>query len=196
MNPETLGIIGIIALVILILLRVQVGIALLLVGFFGYYFLSGPDVALSQLGTSAFGTASKYTLSVMPMFILMGMFLSYSGLATDLFKAVDTWVGHIRGGLGMATVGASAIFAFISVSANATAATLVHVAIPDMKRYKYDSGLASACVAAGGTLGVLIRPSVILILYGVLTMEHVGHLLIAGLVSGILLALVMMLTVY
>src|SRR5699024_9165522 len=141
MSPETLGIIGIIALVILILLRVQVGIALRLVGFFGYYFLSGPDVALAQLGTSAFGTASKYTLSVVLMFILMVMFFCYEGLAGDLFRPVDSWVGHVRGGLGMATIGASAIFASISGSANATTATLAKVAIPEMKRYKYDSGL-------------------------------------------------------
>ncbi len=191
-----MGLIGIIALFVLILLRVQVGIALLLVGFGGYYFLSGERVALAQLGMSAFGTASKYTLSVMPMFILMGMFLSYSGLAKDLFKAVDRWVGHIRGGIGMATIGASAIFASISGSANATTATLGKVALPEMKEYNYHPGLSSACVAAGGTLGVLIPPSVILILYGVLTMEPIGALLIAGLVPGILLALCFMLTVY
>lgn len=191
-----IGVIGIIALFILILLRVQVGIALLLVGFTGYYFMSGSNVALAQLGMSAFGTASKYSLSVMPMFILMGMFLSYSGIAKDLFKAVDHWVGHVRGGLGMATIGASAIFSSISGSANATTATLAKVALPEMKEYKYHNGLSSACVAAGGTLGVLIPPSVILILYGVLTMEPVGALLIAGLVPGILLALFFMLTVY
>lgn len=196
MSPETLGIIGIIALVALIMLRVQVGIALLLVGFTGYYFLAGTDVALAQLGTSAFGTASKYTLSVMPMFILMGMFLSHSGLATDLFNSVDSWVGHVRGGLGMATIGAAAIFASISGSNNATTATLAKVAIPEMQKYKYDDGLSSSCVAAGGSLGVLIPPSVILILYGVLTMEPVGQLLIAGLIPGILLALCLMLTVY
>src|SRR5690625_4135220 len=196
MTPEMLGILSIIALIVLILLRVQVGIALLIVGFLGYYFLSGIDVALAQLGTSAFGTASKYTLSVMPMFILMGMFLSYSGLAGDLFRSVNSWVGHVRGGLGMATIGASAIFASISGSANATTATLAKVAIPEMEKYKYDSGLSSSCVAAGGTLGVLIPPSVILILYGVLTMEPVGKLLIGGLVPGILLALFLMLTVY
>ncbi|MBP1971237.1 tripartite ATP-independent transporter DctM subunit [Virgibacillus natechei] len=196
MSPESLGTIGIIILVVLILLRVQVGIALLLVGFTGYYFLSGPDVALAQLGTSAFGTASKYTLSVMPMFILMGMFLSYSGLAKDLFRSVDSWVGHIRGGLGMATIGASAIFSSISGSNNATAATLGRVALPEMKEYKYEPGVSASWVAAGGTLGVLIPPSVILILYGVLTMEPVGPLLIGGLIPGILLALLMMLTVY
>ncbi|MDV2883708.1 TRAP transporter large permease [Alkalihalophilus pseudofirmus] len=196
MSPEMIGVIGIISLLILILLRVQVGIALLLVGFTGYLTLSGSNVALAQLGMSAFGTASKYSLSVMPMFILMGMFLSYSGLAKDLFKAVDHWVGHVRGGLGMATIGAAAIFSSISGSANATTATLAKVAIPEMKDYNYKPSLSSACVAAGGTLGVLIPPSVILILYGVLTMEPVGALLIAGIVPGILLTFLFMLTVY
>src|SRR5690625_3140112 len=99
MSPEIIGLIGIVALLVLMLLRVQVGIALVVVGFTGYLILTEPKIALSQLGMSAFGTVSNYSLSVMPMFILMGMFLSYSGMAKDLFKAVDHWVGHIRGGL-------------------------------------------------------------------------------------------------
>lgn len=196
MSPEITGLIGIAVLILLILLRVQVGIALLLVGFTGYSMLKNPEIALSQLGMSAFGTVSNYSLSVMPMFILMGMFLSYSGLAKDLFKAVDHWVGNIRGGLAMAAIGASAIFASISGSTNATTATLSKVALPEMKEYKYHPGLSSGCVAAGGTLGILIPPSVILILYGVLTMEPIGPLLIAGIVPGIILALLFMLTVY
>jgi len=196
MSPEMIGLIGIIAFVALVLLRVQVGIALLTVGLIGYAYLVNPQVALSQLGMSSFGTAAKYSLSVMPMFILMGMFLSGSGLAKDLFKAVDYWVGQIRGGLAMATLGASAIFASISGSNNATTATISKVALPEMKKYNYDMGLSAASVAAGGTLGVLIPPSVILILYGVLTMEPIGKLLIGGFVPGVLMCLVFMLTVY
>src|SRR5699024_4614381 len=102
-------------------------------------------------------------------FVLMGLFLSFSGLAKDLFKAVDSWVGHFRGGLGMATIGASAIFSSISGSQSATTATLARVAIPEMHEYNYDPKLSTSTVAAGGTLGFLIPPSVILILYGVLT---------------------------
>jgi len=196
MSPEIIGLIGVVVLLILMLLRVQVGMALLLVGFFGVMVLTRPETALSQLGISAYGTASNYSLSVMPMFILMGMFLSYSGLAKDLFQTVDNWIGHIRGGLGMAAIGASAIFSSISGSTNATTATIGRVSLPEMKKYNYDSGLSAGCVAAGGTLGALIPPSVILILYGVLTMEPIGPLLIAGLVPGIILTLIFMATVY
>ena len=196
MSPEAIGLIGIIAFLVLVLLRVQVAIALLAVGLVGYAWLVNSQVALAQLAMSSFGTAAKYSLSVMPMFILMGMFLSNSGLARELFKAADHWIGNIRGGLAMATLGASAIFASISGSNNATTATISKVALPEMKKYSYDPGLSAASVAAGGTLGVLIPPSVILIVYGVLTMEPIGKLLIGGFIPGVLMCLVFMLTVY
>ncbi|GAK05533.1 LOW QUALITY PROTEIN: TRAP dicarboxylate transporter, DctM subunit, unknown substrate 3 [Geomicrobium sp. JCM 19037] len=188
--------IAIVGLFVLLLLRVPVGVSLLLVGFFGFWQLLDLDVALAQLGMSAFGTASNYGLSVMPMFILMGMFLSYSGLAKDLFKAVNNWGGKVNGGLGMATIGASAIFSSISGSVNATTATLAKVAIPEMKSYKYHPGLAPHVSQQAGRLGVLIPPSVILILYGILTMEPVGELLIAGVVPGLLLTITFMAVVY
>ncbi|GAK14258.1 LOW QUALITY PROTEIN: TRAP dicarboxylate transporter, DctM subunit, unknown substrate 3 [Geomicrobium sp. JCM 19039] len=194
MSPEFIGVIAIVGLFVLLLLRVPVGVSLLLVGFFGFWQLLDLDVALAQLGMSAFGTASNYGLSVMPMFILMGMFLSYSGLAKDFSK--QTIGAGKTAGLAWATIGASAIFSSISGSVNATTATLAKVAIPEMKSYKYHPGLASACVAAGGTLGVLIPPSVILILYGILTMEPVGELLIAGVVPGLLLTITFMAVVY
>ncbi|WP_054711691.1 TRAP transporter large permease [Bacillus sp. JCM 19041] len=196
MSPELIGIVGILALFVLLLLKVPVGISLILVGFVGCWALAGLGSSLAQLGMVGFSTASNHSLSVMPMFILMGMFLSYSGLAKDLFSAVNHWGGKVSGGLGMATVGASAIFSSISGSVNATTATLAKVALPEMKAYKYNPGLAAACVAAGGTLGVLLPPSVILILYGILTMEPVGELLIAGIVPGVILTLFFMLTVY
>lgn len=196
MSPELIGLLGIVLLFVLLLLRVPVGMSLLLVGFLGYIGISNLNVANSQLGISGFGTASSHSLSVMPMFILMGLFLSFSGLAKELFKAVDSWVGHFRGGLGMATIGAAAIFSSISGSSSATTATLARVAIPEMNQYNYHPRLSSATVAAGGTLGFLIPPSVILILYGVLTHEPIGPLLIAGLVPGVLMALVFMLTIY
>ncbi|WP_078392576.1 TRAP transporter large permease [Shouchella patagoniensis] len=196
MSPELIGIVGILALFFLLLVKVPVGISLILVGFVGCWALAGLSPSLAQLGMVGFSTASNHSLSVMPMFILMGMFLSYSGLAKDLFSAVNHWGGKVSGGLGMATVGASAIFSSISGSVNATTATLAKVALPEMKVYKYNPGLAAACVAAGGTLGVLLPPSVILILYGILTMEPVGELLIAGIVPGVILTLFFMLTVY
>lgn len=196
MSPELIGIVGILTLFVLLLLKVPVGISLILVGFVGCWALAGLNSSLAQLGMVGFSTASNHSLSVMPMFILMGMFLSYSGLAKDLFSAVNHWGGKVSGGLGMATVGASAIFSSISGSVNATTATLAKVALPEMKAYKYNPGLAAACVAAGGTLGVLLPPSVILILYGILTMEPVGELLIAGIVPGVILTIFFMLTVY
>lgn len=196
MSPEMIGLLGIFLLFVLLLLNMSVGMSLVIVGFFGFVAISGIDVANSQLGTSGYGTASNHSLSVMPMFILMGLFLSFSGLARELFKAVDSWVGHFRGGLGMATIGASAIFSSISGSASATTATLAKVAIPEMQKYDYSPRVSTATVAAGGTLGFLIPPSVILILYGVLTQEPIGQLLIAGLIPGILLTLLFMLTVY
>ncbi len=196
MSPELIGILGVVALILLVLLRVQVGIALLVIGFFGYAWLTNFKVAFAQLGSVTFNTAGNYNLSVMPMFILMGMFLSYSGLAKDMFNAVDRWIGHWKGGLGMATIGASAIFSAISGSITATTATIARVALPEMNRLNYHPRLSTACVAAGGTLGILIPPSVILILYGVLTMENIGELLIAGFIPGILMAAMFMLTIY
>lgn len=185
-----IGIIGIVLLLVLILLRVSVGLSLFLVGFVGVSQLTDLSVGLSQLGSSAFGTGNNYGLSVIPLFILMGMLMSNTGLGTDLFTAVDKWIGHFRGGLAIATVGASSIFAAISGSTNATTATLAKIAIPEMKKYKYKTTFSTAAVAAGGTLGILIPPSVILIIYGALTNEAVGPLLIGGLIPGILLTFI------
>jgi tripartite ATP-independent transporter DctM subunit len=195
MSPEMIGAFGIILLLVLILLQVSVGLSLLLVGFIGVSLLTNWDVGLSQLGVAAFGTSNSYSLSVIPLFILMGMLLSNTGLGKDLFNAVDKWIGHLRGGLAVATIGASAIFAAISGSTNATTATIARIAIPEMNQYNYKPTLSTACVAAGGTLGILIPPSVILILYGALTMEPIGPLLIAGLIPGVLLASIFMLTI-
>ncbi|GAE28048.1 C4-dicarboxylate transporter [Halalkalibacter wakoensis JCM 9140] len=196
MSTEMIGVIAIIILLILILLRAPVGLSLLLIGFVGYGYLTRWEVGLAQLGMTTYNVASSYVLSVMPLFILMGMILSYSGLGKDLFDGVDRWFGHVRGGLAMATIGASAIFSAISGSANATTATVARVTLPEMKRYGYNPGLAASSVAAGGTLGILIPPSVALILYGVLTMEPIGPLLIAGLIPGILCMLIFILTIY
>ncbi|GAB3063867.1 TRAP transporter large permease [Virgibacillus ainsalahensis] len=196
MSPELIGLLGIGLLFVLLLLKISVGMSLVMVGFLGYIAISNLDIANAQLGISGFGTASNHSLSVMPMFILMGLFLSFSGLAKELFKAVDSWVGHYRGGLGMATIGAAAIFASISGSSSATTATLAKVAIPEMHKYNYHPRVSSSTVAAGGTLGFLIPPSVILILYGVLTHEPIGNLLIAGLMPGIIMGLMFMVSIY
>lgn len=196
MSPETIGVIGIILLLVLFLLRVPVSVSLIVVGTFGLALIRGWNTALTQLGTTPFSTAASYSLSVIPLFILMGMFLSYSGFGHDLYTAVDAWIGHIKGGLAMTTIGTSALFSAISGSVNATTATMARISLPEMKKYNYDDGLSTSCVAAGGTLGILIPPSVILVLYGILTMEPIGQLLIAGLVPGLLQMALFMLIVY
>src|SRR5699024_5434582 len=183
-------------LLLLFLFRVPVSVSLIIVGTVGLAIIRDSDSALVQLGTTPFSTASSYSLSVIPLFILMGMFLSYSGFGHDLYTAVDAWIGHIKGGLAMTTIGTSAMFSAISGSVNATTATMARISLPEMKKYRYDDGLSTSCVAAGGTLGILIPPSVILVLYGILTMEPIGKLLIAGLVPGLLQMALFMLFVY
>lgn len=196
MSTEVIGLIGIIVLISLFMFKIPVSISLILVGLLGTSLIRGFDVAFAQLGRTPFDTASSYSLSVIPLFILMGMILSYTGIGGDLYSAVDRWMGHLRGGLAMATIGTASIFSAISGSLNATTATVAKITLPEMKKYNYSNGLSTACVAAGGTLGVLIPPSVVLILYGILTREPIGKLLISGILPGILQMLLFMLTVY
>lgn len=195
MSPEIIGLFGIIILLIFFMFKVPIGISLLIVGFFGTVLIRDWNIAFSQLGRTIFNTASSYSLSVIPLFILMGMLLSYTGLGRDLYRAVDSWLGHFRGGLAIATLGTASIFSAISGSLNATTATVAKIALPEMERYNYKPSLATSSVAAGGTLGVLIPPSVVLILYGILTREPIGKLLIAGIIPGILQLLLFMGTV-
>lgn len=195
MTPELIGVIGIFLMVVLFLFKVPVGVSLLIVGFIGTGWIRGWDNAFTQLGRTAFDTATTLSLSVIPLFILMGMILSYSGLGGDLYRAVDSWIGHFRGGLAMATIGTASIFSAISGSLNATTATMAKITLPEMEKYKYSASLSTACVAAGGSLGILIPPSVILVLYGILTRENIGQLLIAGILPGILQMILFMITV-
>ncbi len=189
------GTIGILALIILFLMKIPVGVSLILVGLAGTSLIRGWDVAFFQLGRTPFDTASSYSLSVIPLFILMGMILSYTGMGKDLYRAVDSWIGHLRGGLAMATIGTAAIFSAISGSLNATTATVSKITLPEMEKYNYKPSLSTACVAAGGTLGILIPPSVILILYGIQTREPIGELLIAGIIPGIIQVVIFMIIV-
>ncbi|MFZ4452735.1 TRAP transporter large permease [Salibacterium aidingense] len=196
MSPELIGILGVLALLLLFLVKVPVSIALIIVGTAGFSLVRSLDTGLVQLGSTPFGTASSYSLSVIPLFIFMGMVLSYSGFGQDLFRAVDSWIGHVRGGMALTTIGTSAIFSSISGSVNATTAAMARITLPEMSRYKYSPTLSTACVAAGGTLGILIPPSVILILYGILTMEPIGQLLVAGIIPGILQMLLFMIVIF
>jgi C4-dicarboxylate transporter DctM subunit len=189
MSPATVGLIGIGLLVVLFLLRMPVAFAMALVGFAGFAYLTTPEAALSLLGRDIFDTFSSYPLSVIPMFILMGTFAFAAGISQRVFKTTYAWTGHWRGGLTIATVFASAGFGAICGSSTATAATMGKISLPEMKKYNYDDTLAAGTVAAAGTLGILIPPSTVLIVYGYLTEESIGKLFVAGILPGIILSI-------
>jgi len=189
MSPVIGGIAGIGLLLLLFLLRMPVAFAMAFVGFVGFAYLAGPGPALGLLAQDIFHMFSSYPLTVIPMFILMGTFAFAAGISQRLYKTTYTWVGQFTGGLTMATVLACAGFAAICGSTAATAATMGKIALPEMKKYKYDDTLATGTVAAAGTLGILIPPSTILIVYGILTEESIGKLFIAGVLPGVLLSL-------
>jgi len=196
MSPEIIGLLGVIVLLVLIMFKVPIGFSMLLVGVVGYGVLIGPTAALAKLGTDMFNNAHNYSLSVIPMFTLMGMFIGCAGLGKDMFNAFNAWFGHIRGGLAIAAVITCAAFAAVSGSVIATTATIAVIAVPEMKRMKYKDSLAAGSVASGSTLGILIPPSSVLVIYGVLTEESIGQLLIAGIFPGIITAALMAITAY
>jgi len=178
--------VGFLALFVLLFLEVPIAWGLLLVGFTGFAVLVGVDPALSMLGTLASRTLMSYDLSIIPLFLLMGNFVARSGISRELYSAANAFIGHRRGGLAMATVVACGGFSAVCGSSLATAATMGKIAMPAMRRYGYDDRLAAGSVAAGGTLGILIPPSVLLVLYGLMTDTDIGALFIAGLLPGLL----------
>jgi C4-dicarboxylate transporter DctM subunit len=195
-TPLEVGGIGVVVLLILLFSRMPIGFVMALVGFAGFAYLSGFEGGLGVLRTVVYSTFASYDLSVIPLFLLMGSFCYYAGLSKDLYEMVHSWLGRLRGGLAIATVGACAGFAAISGSSLATAATMGTVALPEMKRFHYDDRLATGAVAAGGTIGILIPPSVILILYGVITEQSIGKLFLAGFIPGVLEAVFYIVTIY
>lgn len=188
MSSQMVGILGIVVLFVLLALRMYIGMAMALVGFVGICMLVGVKVGVNILGIVPLAEGSSYTLSVIPLFVLMGQFAFLSGISTDIYRTVYTWMGHFRGGMAMATVVACSGFAAVCGSSLATGATMGMVAIPEMKKFKYDPRLSTGCVAAGGTLGILIPPSIGFVLYGILTEQSIGRLFMAGIAPGILLA--------
>ena len=196
MTPLTIGFIGLAILFVLLLSRMPIGLVMALVGFAGFAYICGFDDALGVLGTVPYDTFVSYGMSIIPLFILMGSFCYFAGLSRDLYDTVHAWLGRFRGGLAMATVGACASFAAVSGSSLATAATMGTVALPEMRRYKYDDRLATGSVAAGGTIGILIPPSIVLILYAVITEQSIGKLFLAGFIPGVLEAVFYMVTIY
>ncbi len=196
MTPTVLGIAGLSALFLLLALRMPVGIAMLLVGFVGFGVANGWVSALSLLAGEPFVISSNYELIVVPLFVLMGNLATVSGMSRDLYAAAYAWVGHWHGGLASATIAACSGFAALSGSSVASALTMGQVALPEMQRYKYDARLATGCVAAGGTLGILIPPSTGFVIYAILTQESIGRLFLAGVFPGILLTALFISTIY
>lgn len=180
------SLLGLGAVLVLVFLRMPIALAMGIVGFFGFMELRGFRASISMVGRLIIDTAQDYGLSVVPLFILMGLFVNKGGLSKELYRASYAFMGHLRGGLAMATIVACAGFSAICGSSLATAATMSKVAMPEMRKYKYSDGLATASIAAGGTLGILIPPSVILVIYGLLTETSIGKLFIAGVVPGFL----------
>ncbi len=180
---------GFAALLVLLMLRLPIGLSMLLVGSWGYVQLNGLMPFLNYIKTTPYQTFANYTLSVIPLFVLMGAFAERSGLARDLFAAARAFIGHRRGGLGMALIGACTGFGAICGSSVATTATFGRATLPEFRRYGYDPGFATGAIAVGGTLGILIPPSVILVVYAISTEQNIAKLFSAALIPGLMAAL-------
>ena len=192
---DVIGLIGIGVLLLLMALRMPIGIAMLLVGIVGFAALNGTQAALAALGSYPYQYAAVYDFAVIPLFVLMGNLGSVSGMARSLYVAAYSWIGHVRGGLAHATILGCAGFAAVSGSSVASAVTMGKVCLPEMRRYNYSHRLATGVIAAGGTLGILIPPSTAFVIYGLLTEQSIGKLLLAGILPGLLLTAIFMATV-
>jgi C4-dicarboxylate transporter DctM subunit len=195
MNPVIVGFIGVGILLLLLFLRMPIAFSMAFVGFLGLAYLNSFRAAYYTLAVDIFEIFSSYPLSVVPMFVLMGTFAFAGGMGSRLYKAAYIWVGQLGGGLVMATVLASAGFSAICGSSPAAAATMGKIALPEMKKYHYDDTISTGAVAAAGTLGILIPPSTVLIIYGILVEESIGKLFAAGILPGVLLTLLFVATV-
>jgi C4-dicarboxylate transporter, DctM subunit len=195
MSTNVIAIVGFVVLFALMLLRVPVGMAMGLVGVGGFAYLSGSGPALKMVGQTSMRTVTDWNFAVVPLFLLMGSFATTSGMSRELFRAANAFLGHLRGGLGIATIAACGGFAAICGSSVATAATFSRVAYPEMRRYGYPQSFATGVIAAGGTLGIMIPPSTVLAVYGLITQQDIGKLFVAGIVPGIIAVLMYMLTI-
>ncbi len=192
MDPVIVGVIGTVLVFILLFLGMPIAFALMLVGFAGISYLASIEAALPIAARTVYEVSAYYPYTVIPLFIVMGGFAGSSGMTKDLYSTFDKWFRKLPGGLGIATIGACAGFAAVSGSSVATAATMGTVALPEMKRFNYHPRLATGTVAAGGTLGFLIPPSIGFIVYGMLTEQSIGKLLVAGMIPGLILAVAYM----
>ena len=195
MDPITLGIVSLIVLVILIGLGFPIAYTMILVGGIGIAIVNGPDLILNQLKTLAYFQFSKYSLTVVPMFILMGCLASKTGLSQSLFRAANAWFGWLRGGTAMAVIASCAGFGAVCGSSIATVSTMGRVALPELKKYKYSSALATGSVAAGGVLGILIPPSVVLTIYAIVVEANIVSMFLAAVIPGLLATFMFILVV-
>ncbi|MFL4999312.1 MAG: TRAP transporter large permease, partial [Xanthobacteraceae bacterium] len=195
MSSDAVAVLGFVVLFVLMLLRVPVGMAMGLVGVSGFAYLVGGGPALKNVGHTTMRTVTDYNFAVIPLFLLMGSFASTSGMSRELFRGANAFLGHLRGGLGIATIAACGGFAAICGSSVATAATFSTVAYPEMRRHGYPDSFATGVIAAGGTLGIMIPPSTVLAVYGLITEQDIGKLFIAGIVPGILAIAMYMVTI-
>ncbi|HYG54817.1 MAG TPA: TRAP transporter large permease [Burkholderiales bacterium] len=187
MTPTTVGVLGMGAMLLLMFARMPIGLAMALAGAIGVAMLNSPAAALHSLGSFPYSHAAVQAFAVIPLFVLMGNFANVSGMGRDLYAAAYAWMGHLKGGLATATILACAGFAALSGSSVASAVTMGKVCLPEMRRYNYDPRLATGVIAAGGTLGILIPPSTVMVVYALITEQSIGRLLLAGILPGLLL---------
>jgi C4-dicarboxylate transporter, DctM subunit len=196
MNEVIFGLVGLAAVLVFFLTGIELGFAMALVGFLGFCFIKSFEAGLNLLAKDIFEVFSSYGFTVIPLFVLMGQIALNAGIAKRLFNAAYKFIGHIPGGLAMATVAGATAFKAICGSSPATAATFASVAVPEMDRYGYDKRLSTGIVATVGTLGILIPPSVTLIVFGMITQISIGKLFLAGIIPGLLIALFFILIIY
>ncbi|MPZ58055.1 MAG: TRAP transporter large permease subunit [Rhizobiales bacterium] len=196
MSDLAIGAIGFFVLLTLIALRVPIAVSMLAVGLTGYVSIAGTTALMSFLKTEMYWRFSSFDLSVIPLFLMMGHFAARAGITRSLFRAAAAWIGHFRGGLAMASIGGCAAFGTISGSSLATAAMMGQVALPELRRYKYSGGFATATLAAGGTLGILIPPSIVLIIFAIMVEANIVSLFQAGFLPGLMAAGGYLLTIY
>src|SRR5215472_4456976 len=195
MSEDFVAVSGFVAVFTLMILRVPVGMAMGLVGVIGFGELAGFGPASKLIAQTSMRTVTDYTFGVIPMFLLMSAFVSTSGMSRELFRAANVFLGHLRGGLGFATIAACAGFAAISGSSVATAATFSTIAYPEMRRYGYPQSFATGTIAAGGALGAMFPPSTVLVVYGIITEQDIGKLFAAGIIPGLLAVCMYMITI-
>src|ERR1700743_1732804 len=195
MSNEAVALIGFVSLFTLMLLRVPVRMAMGLVGITGFGYLTGFEPALKLVGQTTMRTVTDYSFGVIPMFLLMGAGVSVAGITRELFRAANTFVGHWKGGLGIATIAACGGFAAISGSSGAPAATVSAVAYSGMRRFGYPQSFSTGVIAVGGTLGAMLPPSTVLAVYGIITQQDIGKLFRAGILPGLLAMAMYMATI-